>query len=63
MTSDRKDIKVGSLIKITDYYGNSIYDIVSRIFCFCESNPIYFYCCLKPGKAYDPKIKDIKLIQ
>lgn len=58
-----KDIKVGSLIEISDYHGNITYDIVSRIFSFCETNPIYFYCCLRPEKAQDPYIKNIKLIQ
>ena len=58
-----KDIKVGSLIEITDFSGNTIYDIVIRIFSFCETNPLYFYCCLDPSKAHDPHLKDIKLIQ
>ena len=58
-----KDIKVGSLVEITDYWGKSNYDIVYRIFCFCETNPLYFYCCLSPGKAHDPHLKKIRLIQ
>ena len=58
-----KDIKVGSLVEITDFSGNPTYDIVSRIFCFCETNPLYFYCCLNPRKAHDPHLKKIRLVQ
>jgi len=58
-----KDIKIGSLVEVTDLSGNSTYDIVCRIFCFYESNPLYFYCCLRPDKAHDPHLKKIKLIQ
>ena len=58
-----KDIKVGSLVEITDFSGKATYDIVSRIFYFCETNPLYFYCCLSPRKAHDPHLKKIKLVQ
>ena len=56
-----KDIKVGSLVEITDYHGNTSYDIVHRIFFFYE---ITFYnCCLNPGKSHDPTLKRIKFVQ
>ena len=63
MDNDSKEIKVGSLIEIIDLSGKPTYDIVCRIFGFYETNPLYYYCCLKPNKANDSHLKKIKLIQ
>ena len=63
MSDDRKNIKVGSLIEVKDLLGNPTYDIVCRIFGFYETNPLYYYCCLNPGKAHDTHLKKITLIQ